>query len=152
MVDNDIRPLTADSGRAEKISACLAPLLADSGPTQLAVPNAFQLGRTAMKKSLGAKSLICPAPVWCVGTYDNDGKPSVATIAWGGICCSSPPSVTICLRKATYTYGNIMARKAYTLSAPPTTCAKEADFFGMASGFLTDENRTPSSTTPKSTE
>ena len=27
------------------------------------------------------------------------------TIAWGGICCSSPPAVTISLRKATYPYG-----------------------------------------------
>ena len=30
------------------------------------------------------------------------------TIAWGGICCSIPPCVTISLRKATYTYGNII--------------------------------------------
>ena len=92
-----------------------------------------------MKKSLGAKSLIYPTPVWCVGTYDAQGKPNVATIAWGGICCSSPPSVTISLRKATYTYGNITARKAYTLSVPPETHAKEADFFGMASGRKVDK-------------
>ena len=92
-----------------------------------------------MKKSLGAKSLIYPAPVWCVGTYDAQGRPNVATIAWGGICCSSPPSVTISLRKATYTYGNIKARKAYTLSVAPETYAKEADFFGMASGRTVDK-------------
>jgi len=92
-----------------------------------------------MKKSLGAKTLIYPAPVWCVGTTDAQGKPNVATIAWGGICCSSPPSVTISLRKATYTYGNIMARGAYTLSVPPEKYAKEADFFGIASGRTVDK-------------
>jgi hypothetical protein len=25
-----------------------------------------------MKKSLGAKTLIFPIPVWCVGTYDDN--------------------------------------------------------------------------------
>ena len=87
-----------------------------------------------MKKSFGARTLIYPAPVWCVGSYDGDGKPNVMTIAWGGICCSQPPCVTISLRKATYTYGNIMKRRAYTLSVPSVRYVKEADYFGIASG------------------
>jgi flavin reductase (DIM6/NTAB) family NADH-FMN oxidoreductase RutF len=87
-----------------------------------------------MKKSFGAKTLIFPTPVWCVGSYDTNGNPNVMTIAWGGICCSKPPCVTISLRKATYTYGNIMDRQAYTLSVPSDQYVKEADYFGMASG------------------
>ncbi|MEJ2097770.1 MAG: flavin reductase family protein [Deltaproteobacteria bacterium] len=87
-----------------------------------------------MKKSFGAKTLIYPTPVWCVGTYDAAGNPNIMTIAWGGICCSKPPCVTISLRKATYTYGNLMARKAFTLSVPSETHAEAADFFGTASG------------------
>lgn len=87
-----------------------------------------------MKTSFGAKTLIFPAPVWCVGSYDSKGNPNVMTIAWGGICCSRPPCVTISLRKATYTYGNIVERQAYTLSVPSATYAKEADYFGMVSG------------------
>jgi flavin reductase (DIM6/NTAB) family NADH-FMN oxidoreductase RutF len=87
-----------------------------------------------MKKSFGARTLIFPAPVWCVGSYDSKGNPNVMTIAWGGICCSRPPCVTISLRKATYTYGNIMEKKAYTLSVPSESYAKEADYFGMVSG------------------
>ena len=87
-----------------------------------------------MKKSFGAKTLIVPAPVWCVGSYDARGNPNVMTIAWGGICCSVPPCVTISLRKATYTYDNIMARKTFTLSVPSERYVKEADYFGMESG------------------
>jgi flavin reductase (DIM6/NTAB) family NADH-FMN oxidoreductase RutF len=94
-----------------------------------------------MKKSFGAKTLIYPAPVWCVGTYDAGGKPNVATVAWGGICCSKPPCVTISLRKATYTYGNLMERKAFTLSVPSETYVKEADYFGVASGRDKDKFR-----------
>ena len=87
-----------------------------------------------MKKSFGPRTLIFPAPVWCVGSYDTDDNPNVMTIAWGGICCSSPPCVTISLRKATYTYGNIMARQAYTLNVPSVRHVREADFFGLVSG------------------
>lgn len=87
-----------------------------------------------MKKSFGPKTLVFPTPVWCVGSYDTKGNPNVMTIAWGGICCSKPPCVTISLRKATYTYGNIIEKLAYTLSVPSERYVQEADYFGMASG------------------
>ncbi len=92
-----------------------------------------------MKKSLGAKTLVYPLPVWVVGTYDKANKPNVATIAWGGICCSQPPCVAISLRKATYSYGNIMERKAFTVNVPSEKYAKDADYFGMVSGRDTDK-------------
>ncbi|MBU0673989.1 MAG: flavin reductase family protein [Proteobacteria bacterium] len=78
-------------------------------------------------------------PVWCVGSYDANGSPNVMTIAWGGICCSSPPCVTISLREATYTYGNIMERQAYTLSVPSERYAQAADYFGLVSGRKVDK-------------
>lgn len=87
-----------------------------------------------MKKSLGALTLVYPMPVWCVGSYDVEGIPNLATVAWGGICCSKPPCVTISLRKATYTYGNILERGAYTVNVPSASYAVEADFFGTTSG------------------
>lgn len=87
-----------------------------------------------MKRSIGAKTILYPTPVLIVGTYDKEGKPNGMTAAWGGICCSSPPCVTVSLRKATYSYGCIVERKAYTLSIPSERYAKEADYFGMVSG------------------
>lgn len=92
-----------------------------------------------MKTSLGAKTLAVPTPVWCVGTYDKKGNPNVMTAAWAGICCSKPPCVTVSLRKATYTYGNILEREAYTISIPSEKHVSEADFFGMASGRDVDK-------------
>jgi len=92
-----------------------------------------------MKKSFGAKTLVFPTPVWVIGSYDKDGKPNVMTIAWGGICCSSPTSVAISMRKATYTHGNIMERRAFTVNVPSEAYAKEADYFGIASGRDTDK-------------
>ena len=92
-----------------------------------------------MRKSFGARTLIFPTPVWCVGSYDTNRNPNVMTIAWGGICCSKPPCVTISLRKATYTYGNIMERQAYTISVPSEQYVQEADYFGIASGRNVDK-------------
>ncbi len=92
-----------------------------------------------MKKSLGAKTLLYPTPVVVVGTYDHAGKPNAMTAAWAGICCSVPPCIGVSLRKATYTYGNIMERKAFTVSIPSEDYAKQADYFGMVSGKDTDK-------------
>jgi len=92
-----------------------------------------------MKNSLGAKTLVYPAPVFVIGTYDKMGKPNVMTASWCGICCSQPPCIAVSLRKATYTHGNILARKAFTISIPSETNAKEADYFGLTSGRQTDK-------------
>ncbi len=92
-----------------------------------------------MKRSLGRKTLVVPAPVWMVGTYDNQEKPNIMTAAWGGICCSKPPAICVALREATYTYGNIVAHEAFTVNVPSIDYAKQADYVGIASGR--DENK-----------
>jgi len=93
----------------------------------------------AMIKSLGPKTLIYPAPVLVVGTYDKAGKPNVMTASWGGICCSQPPCVAVSLRKATSSHGNIMDRGAFTVSIPSEKYVKEVDYFGLVSGRSMDK-------------
>lgn len=92
-----------------------------------------------MKVSVGAKTIVYPTPVFIVGTYDAAGKPNVMAAAWGGICCSRPPCVAVSLRKATYTYGNIIARQAFTVSIPSEQYTREADYFGLVSGAREDK-------------
>jgi flavin reductase (DIM6/NTAB) family NADH-FMN oxidoreductase RutF len=94
-----------------------------------------------MKQSVGAKTLVLPTPVWVVGTYDGAGRPNIMTAAWGGICCSQPPCVAVSLRKATYTYGNIMERKAFTVNVSSEVHVREVDFCGISafSGRNTDK-------------
>lgn len=84
--------------------------------------------------SFGPRTLYFPTPACVVGTYDSNGKPNVMTAAWSGICCSRPPCVYVSLRKATYTFAAISARKAYTISIPSETHVTEVDYFGIASG------------------
>jgi flavin reductase (DIM6/NTAB) family NADH-FMN oxidoreductase RutF len=92
-----------------------------------------------MKKSLGAQTLAVPTPVWLVGTYDKEGKPNIVTVAWGGICCSDPPAVTISLRKARHSYDAIVQRQAFTVNVPSEAYLCEADYAGLASGRNADK-------------
>lgn len=92
-----------------------------------------------VKKSIGAKTVVYPTPVFVVGTYDQAGRPNVMTAAWGGICCSHPPCVAVSLRKATYTYGNILERRAFTVSIPSEDYVRQVDYFGIVSGRNVDK-------------
>ena len=103
-----------------------------------------------MKKSLGAKTIVYPTPVFIVGTYDQEGKANVMCAAWGGIACSVPPCIAVSLRKATYSYGCIVENQAFTISIPSEDYVKEADYFGMVSGRDEDKFSTTGLTPVKS--
>jgi len=92
-----------------------------------------------MKKSLGAKTWAVPTPAWLVGTYDADGKPNIMTIAWGGICGSNPPSLTVSIRPARHTFQAILDRKAFTVSIPSVDQVRETDYAGIAAGASVDK-------------
>ncbi len=87
-----------------------------------------------MKQSLGAKTLLFPTPVLMVGTYDQSGKPNLMNAAWGGICCSDPPCVTVSVRKSRHTYDGIVEHKAFTVGIANEATMTEADYVGIASG------------------
>ncbi|APG24680.1 flavin reductase family protein [Syntrophotalea acetylenica] len=92
-----------------------------------------------MKKSLGPNTLAQPTPVWLVGAFDEAGQPNLATVAWGGICCSKPPCVSVALRPATHSHDSILDRKAFTVNVATEGFARQADFCGIASGRDTDK-------------
>jgi flavin reductase (DIM6/NTAB) family NADH-FMN oxidoreductase RutF len=91
------------------------------------------------KQSLGAKTLLFPAPVLLVGTYDSAGKPNLMNAAWGGICNSQPPCISVSLRRATYSHGGIVARQAFTVGIPSEDLIKPADYVGIVSGRDVDK-------------
>lgn len=92
-----------------------------------------------MKRSIGPKTILYPTPILVIGSYDSEGRPNVMTAAWGGICCSQPPCISVSLRKATYSYGNIMERKAFTINIPSEIYSREVDYFGLVSGKNEDK-------------
>lgn len=97
------------------------------------------IGGFSLKQSIGSRTIAFPTPTWVIGTYDREGKPNIMAAAWGGICCSRPPCVYVSLRKATYSHGNIVSRRAYTVNIPSEQHVKEADYCGIASGRDADK-------------
>ena len=92
-----------------------------------------------MKKSLGAKPLALPSPVWVVGSYGTDGRPNIMVVSWGGICSAEPPCVAISLQKSRLTYTNIMECKAFTINIPSKQHIAQADYVGIVSGRNVDK-------------
>ena len=92
-----------------------------------------------MKKSFGANTILYPAPVLIVGTYDSQQRPNLAAVAWGGICSSVPPCLAISLRKTRHSYHNIVQRKAFTVNILSENMAKKADYYGIVSGKGVDK-------------
>lgn len=91
------------------------------------------------KKNLGAVVSLYPTPLVLCGTYDKDGKPNLATIAWTGVCCGTPPAIQVSLRKSRHTHAAIVERRAFTVNIPPTELVGQADFCGIASGRTVDK-------------
>lgn len=106
----------------------------------IAAGSIFAAGPAAAeKKSLGAKTIAPPAPAWLICTYDAEGKPNMMTASWVGMACSKPPCVTISLREATYTFGNIKEHGAYTVNIPSEKLAAATAYAGVVSGRDTDK-------------
>ena len=90
-----------------------------------------------MKKNLGKKNWMFPMPVLMIGTYNEDGTPNVMNAAWGGITLED--EITICIDTSHKTWGNIAARKAFTVAFGTADTVKACDYLGIASGNKTPE-------------
>jgi len=86
------------------------------------------------KKDLGSAPTIFPAPIFVIGSYNEDGTPNMMTASFGGIVAMNPPAIYVSLRKATLTHGNILRGGVYTVNIPSEKYAREADYVGIVSG------------------
>ena len=85
------------------------------------------------RRDLGPRTLTYPMPVLLVGVYDAEGRPNLMAAAWGGICNSTPPCVSVSIRPSRWTHDPLLQRKAFTLAVPGTDTLRESDFLGIAS-------------------
>lgn len=60
--------------------------------------------------------------------------------AWGGICASEPPCISVTLNPNHQTFNNIVESKAFTVSIPGKKYLKETDYCGMVSGKERDKS------------
>jgi len=91
------------------------------------------------KKSLGVRSEVYPKPALVIGSYDEQGKPNIMTAAWVGICNSDPLSISVSMRPATYSYGNVTESKAFTVNIPSSELVEYVNYAGRVSGRDVDK-------------
>ena len=91
------------------------------------------------RRDLGPRPLTYPMPALLVGVYDAEGRPNLMTAAWGGICNSAPPCVSVSIRPSRWTHDPLLRRKAFTLGIPSAAMAAQADFAGITCGRSVDK-------------
>jgi predicted MPP superfamily phosphohydrolase len=95
-----------------------------------------------MKKDIGVCTPLYPAPALVVTAYDRQGIPGGLMVAWGGVCNSEPPCISVAVAKNRHTLEGIMKRKAFCVNVSSEDVICEADFFGLASGRDVDKFET----------
>ena len=85
-----------------------------------------------MRKNFGPKSWTYPQPVFIIATYDQQGVPDAMNAAWGGI--SEENQLSVCISAGHKTTGNIIARKAFTVSMADIDHVAACDYVGLVSG------------------
>ncbi|MCG3221961.1 MAG: flavin reductase family protein [Candidatus Heimdallarchaeota archaeon] len=78
-------------------------------------------------------SALYPNPVMLVSS-SHEGKDSIITLAWGGTCSSSPPTVGIAIRKNRFSYDLIANSKEFVVNIPTTEMIEEVELCGTKSG------------------
>ena len=93
-----------------------------------------------MKKvKMGAQTLLYPMPAVLVGAMVND-KPNFMTAAWCGIAASTPPAISVALRRARYTFEGIKTTGTFSINVPSASQARIVDYCGIYSGHRQDKS------------
>mgnify|MGYP004509692759 FL=1 len=83
------------------------------------------------RKNFGAKPFLFPQPVMIIGTYDENGKANAMNAAWGGIVGMDEIIIDLSHHKTTE---NLLATKAFTVSAADVEHLAACDYVGLISG------------------
>lgn len=78
-------------------------------------------------------ALLNPVPCVLVTSKYKD-KINVLTIAWAGTICTTPPMVSISIRKERYSFPIISEAKEFVINIPSVNQAFNVDFCGVKSG------------------
>ena len=107
----------------------------DAGDIQIGYsdihPNKKEDKTMSERKKFGAQPLLFPQPVLIIGTYDENGKANAMNAAWGGIVGRDEIMIDLSHHKTT---DNILANRAFTVSAGDVEHMAACDYVGLVSG------------------
>jgi flavin reductase (DIM6/NTAB) family NADH-FMN oxidoreductase RutF len=92
-----------------------------------------------MKKKIQPKPWFFPRPVLLLSTRDGAGKDNIITVSWAGVACTTPPMVTVSIRKSRQSHAIISTTKEFVVNIPTSKQVDVVDFCGTSSGKNKDK-------------
>jgi flavin reductase (DIM6/NTAB) family NADH-FMN oxidoreductase RutF len=92
-----------------------------------------------MKKTLSPRPWFFPRPVLLVTTRDGEGKDNIVTVSWAGVACTTPPMVTISLRKSRHSHAVVKATREFVVNIPTASLREAIETCGTSSGKGSDK-------------
>ncbi|MDP1808360.1 MAG: flavin reductase family protein [Actinomycetota bacterium] len=82
---------------------------------------------------------LFPTPVVLVTTVDTAGKPNIITLAWVGIVCSNPFTLSVAIRPSRYSHALLEAVPELVVNVPTKEIVASTDYCGTVSGRSIDK-------------
>ena len=92
-----------------------------------------------MKKKSVPRPWFFPRPVLLLTTRDGEGRDNIITISWAGVACTTPPMITVSLRKSRHSHGTISATHEFVVNIPTSKQIHAVELCGTTSGRDVDK-------------
>jgi len=79
-------------------------------------------------------AMLNPVPVVMVSCGDFSGQKNIITIAWAGTICTTPPMLSISVRKERFSHGLISQSGKFVVNLVTQDLVRAADWCGVKSG------------------
>lgn len=86
-----------------------------------------------------AGNMLYPVPAVLVTVADGEGNSNMFTVAWTGTICSTPPMVSISVRKSRYSYDMIRKTGEFVINLTNKDLVYATDYAGVKSGRDVDK-------------
>jgi flavin reductase (DIM6/NTAB) family NADH-FMN oxidoreductase RutF len=85
------------------------------------------------------QAFLFPNPVTLVTVADGEGRSNIITVAWAGMACSDPVTITIAIRPSRYSHELLAREGEFVLNVPGKNLLEQTDYCGVVSGRDTDK-------------
>lgn len=82
---------------------------------------------------------LFPTPIVLVTTVNASGTANIITLAWVGIVCSNPFTISVAIRPSRYSHALLEAVPELVINVPSREIVNQTDYCGTVSGIGVDK-------------
>jgi flavin reductase (DIM6/NTAB) family NADH-FMN oxidoreductase RutF len=91
------------------------------------------------KQIMKPDTMLYPVPAVIVSCGDGEGMDNIITISWVGTVCTSPPMISISVRRERFSYGLIKNKGEFVVNLVNKKLLFPLDYCGVKSGWNVDK-------------